>query len=69
MTIKEKVAILQAMSDGSMALYDFCIAQGDKQKAKEHIIESIAYETAVFLLTDEEYALTMRNIWTKKKEC
>ncbi len=69
MTIEEKVAILQAMIDGSMALYDFCIAQGDKQKAKEYIIDSIAYDTAIFLLTDEEYALTMWNIWAKKKEC
>lgn len=61
----KRVEIVELLEKMSMNAYR--MSEIDKERANEYMAQSSAYDEAIFLLTDNEYAKTIRNIYSKRE--
>ena len=61
------VELLQAMSDHAFRMYEMYDREGDRLWAKAYITDSIAYDSAISILTRKDYADRMREIFLSEE--
>lgn len=59
----EAIEILQALSDHAYRLYCSRKSEGKEAEATAELERSIAYDEAIWLLTDKEYKQAIRDIF------
>lgn len=59
----EIVKLLKQMGETEMSMYNLYNEQGKDDMAKAHIHASMAYDSAIWLLTDKQYAANMAAIY------
>lgn len=66
MTKAKVVELLKAMGENAYSIHEMYLKDGDTVKAAYYLRQSICYDEAMWLLTDNEYAKQISSIYSKE---